>query len=197
MEFRRRSLAFSEETTNTSWAEIGEVCSTFSGAFVKKTKQNKDFEYPVFNGGASATGYYSEYNSPADSIAISARGATCGAVNWVPTRFWAGNSCHVVLSIDPRLNNRFLYHYLKFHEPSLHALRSVGSIPAFNLKPLLKFRIPLPPLEQQEKIIDAMDSYESLINGLLIDIPSEIVARDKEYEYYRNKLLTFNVMEVA
>jgi type I restriction enzyme S subunit len=76
-------------------------------------------------------------------------------------------------------------------------LRSVGSIPAFNLKPLLKFRIPLPPLEQQEKIIDAMDSYESLINGLLIDIPSEIVARDKEYEYYRNKLLTFNVMEVA
>jgi type I restriction enzyme S subunit len=178
------------------WAEIGEVCSTFSGAFVKKTEQDDDFEYPVFNGGSTATGYYGDFNSPENSIAISARGSI-GAVNWVPTKFWAGNSCHVVLATDPGLNNRFLYHYLKFHEPSLYALRAVGSIPALNLKPLLKFSVPLPPLEVQRKISGVLDKFELLINDISAGLPGEIAARRQQYEFYRDQLLTFKALVVA
>jgi type I restriction enzyme S subunit len=178
------------------WSDIADVCSTFSGAFVKKTKQDDNFEYPVFNGGATATGRYSDFNSPANSIAISARGSI-GAVNWVPTKFWAGNSCHVVLATDPRLNNRFLYHYLKFHEPSLYALRAVGSIPALNLKPLLKFKVPIPAMEVQTLISQALDKFEALINDTSAGLPAEISARRAQYEYYRSKLLTFKELDVA
>lgn len=194
-EFLRSTFEFSDRD-EVRWAEIGEVCSTFSGAFVKKTEQDDDFEYPVFNGGSTATGYYSDFNSPENSIAISARGSI-GAVNWVPTKFWAGNSCHVVLATDPGLNNRFLYHYLKFHEPSLYALRAVGSIPALNLKPLLKFSVPLPPLEVQRKISGVLDKFELLINDNSTGLPGEIAARRQQYEYYRNKLLTFRSLEAA
>ena len=194
-EFLRTTFDFSDRD-DVKWAAIGEVCSTFSGAFVKKTEQDDDFVYPVFNGGSTATGYYSNFNSPENSIAISARGSI-GAVNWVPTKFWAGNSCHVVRATDLTLNNRFLYHYLKFHEPSLYALRAVGSIPALNLKPLLKFTVPIPPLEVQSKISEVLDKFEALINDIFIGLPAEIAARRQQYEYYRNKLLTFKELEVA
>ena len=102
-----------------------------------------------------------------------------------------------MLAIDPRLNNRFLYHYLKFNEPSLYALRAVGSIPALNLKPLLKFTVPLPPIGLQEQISSVLDKFEALISDISIDLPAEISARRKQYEYYRSKLLSFKDLEVV
>ena len=95
------------------------------------------------------------------------------------------------------LDNRFLYHYLKFHEPSLYALRAVGSIPALNLKPLLKFPVPLPPLEEQRKISRLLDKFELLINDISIGLPGEITSRRQQYEFYRHKLLTFKALDVA
>ena len=194
-EFLKSTFDFQDQK-EVIWSEIGDVCSTFSGAFVKKTLQDDSFEFPVFNGGSTATGFYNDYNSPANSIAISARGSI-GAVNWVSTKFWAGNSCHVVLSTDPRLSNRFLYHYLKFNEPSLYALRAVGSIPALNLKPLLKFTVPIPPLETQSKISAVLDKFEALINDISFGLPAEIRARRHQHEHYRTKLLSFQELEAA
>ena len=103
----------------------------------------------------------------------------------------------MVLATDPRLDNRYLYHYLKFHEPSLYALRAVGSIPALNLKPLLKFKVPIPPLSEQLEISVTLDKFESLITDMSHGLPAEIDARRKQYEYYRDKLLTFKEFEVA
>ena len=187
--FREIRFDFAKET-EMEWGTIGEFCSTFSGSFVKKTEQDDSYAYPVFNGGSSATGFFNDYNSPENSIAISARGSI-GSVNWVKSRFWAGNSCHVVLATDPKLNNRFLYHYLKFHEPSLYALRAVGTIPALNLKPLLTFKIPIPSLSIQVQISAELDTYESIMYGADGSISAELNARRKQYEYYRDKLLTF------
>lgn len=52
--------------------------------------------------------------------------------------------------------------------------------------------IPIPPLDEQERIVEILDSFESLVNDLTSGLPAEIQARRKQYEYYRNKLLTFN-----
>ncbi len=163
--------------------QLGEVCSTFSGGFIKKTKQDSGFPYPVFNGGAFATGRYSEFNSEANSIAISARGSI-GFVNWIPHRFWAGNSCHVVLSKVEFLETKFVYHYLKAHEGDLYALRNVGTIPALNLAPLLKFKIPIPPLEVQKEIIAIIDTFTELES----ELEAELEARKSQYAFYRESL---------
>ena len=64
-------------------------------------------------------------------------------------------------------------------------------IPEFSDKDLKNYSFPLPPIEKQEKIIKILDKFEALVNDITIGLPAEIEVRRKQYEYYRNKLLTF------
>ena len=59
-----------------------------------------------------------------------------------------------------------------------------------------KIEIPLPPLEVQKRIVEVLDNFEKICNDLNIGLPAEIEARQKQYEYYRNILLTFNNEEI-
>ena len=58
-------------------------------------------------------------------------------------------------------------------------------------KNLAKIKIPVPPLEIQHEIADILDKFDALVNDLSIGLPAEINARRKQYEYYRDRLLTF------
>ncbi len=61
-----------------------------------------------------------------------------------------------------------------------------------NNKDLGKFYFPIPQLEEQERIVNILDKFESLVNDISIGLPAEINARQQQYKYYRNKLLSFN-----
>jgi type I restriction enzyme S subunit len=54
--------------------------------------------------------------------------------------------------------------------------------------------LPIPPIEEQERIVGILDKFEALVNDLTQGLPAEIEARREQYEYYRNKLLTFKVL---
>ncbi len=54
------------------------------------------------------------------------------------------------------------------------------------------FKVPVPPLSEQERIVNILDKFESLVNDISIGLPAEINARQQQYKYYRNKLLSFN-----
>ena len=56
--------------------------------------------------------------------------------------------------------------------------------------------IPLPPIEKQREIVKKLDAYDSLVNSIKDGIPAEIEARQKQYEYYRDRLLTFKRKEI-
>ena len=58
---------------------------------------------------------------------------------------------------------------------------------------LSQIEIPLPPLEVQKRIVEVLDNFEKICNDLNIGLPAEIEARQKQYEYYRNILLTFKI----
>lgn len=60
-----------------------------------------------------------------------------------------------------------------------------------SIERLKQFQIPIPPLETQEKIVNILDQFHALTTDLTSGIPAEIEARKKQYEYYRNQLLTF------
>jgi type I restriction enzyme S subunit len=64
----------------------------------------------------------------------------------------------------------------------------VMSIPMSELKKLL---IPIPSLSEQERIVSILDKFDALVNNISIGLPAELKARRQQYEYYRNKLLTF------
>ena len=55
-----------------------------------------------------------------------------------------------------------------------------------------KFKIPIPPLEEQNRIVAILDKFDKLVNDISVGLPAELKMRRQQYEYYRNKLLTFN-----
>ena len=56
---------------------------------------------------------------------------------------------------------------------------------------VLSLTIPVPPLAEQSRIVAILDRFDTLVNDLSIGLPAEIEARRKQYEYYRDMLLTF------
>lgn len=63
--------------------------------------------------------------------------------------------------------------------------------PAISNSKVKEYVIALPLLQEQERIVSILDKFDSLVNDISIGLPAEIEARRKQYEYYRNKLLTF------
>ena len=69
-------------------------------------------------------------------------------------------------------------------------------MPQISLGVTEKFKIKIPPLEEQERIVNILDRFDKLCNDISEGLPAEIEARKKQYEYYRDKLLTFKELEV-
>ena len=100
----------------------------------------------------------------------------------------------VIRSIDTnKLLNRYLFHYLKAPYLMKYAQNKLtgGTIKHLNQNVIVDFEIPLPPLEVQKRIVEVLDNFEKICNDLNIGLPAEIEARQKQYEFYRNFLLTF------
>lgn len=92
-----------------------------------------------------------------------------------------------------RLEAKFLYHNLasdKFF--TYHNNNAKGAkMPRGDKKAIFNFQIPIPPLKVQQEVVDILDRFDKLTNDISEGIPAEINARKKQYEYYREQLLTF------
>lgn len=159
-----------------------------SGEFIHQTKQSDDFAYPVYNGGTSFAGKYDKYNTEPNKVIVSARGAA-GFVNYITEPFWAGNSCHVLNIIDDAvLMSRYLYFVMKSSEVYIVNKRQEGTIPSVSQKQLYDIEIPVPPLPVQEEIVRILDKFTELEQ----ELEQELELRKKQYEYYRDKMLSFS-----
>ena len=68
---------------------------------------------------------------------------------------------------------------------------SKGSVPHLKVADLLNVVIPVPSLAEQARIVAILDRFDALCNDITAGLPAEIAARQKQYEYYRDRLLTF------
>lgn len=129
---------------------------------------------------------------PADSVivAISGAGVTRGrvAVNRIPL---TTNQHCCALEIEPDIAHfRYVYYWLVKNHEDLRA-RGQGNRSDLNLGIIKSYPIALPSLAEQERIVAILDSFDALVNDLSVGLPAELVARRKQYEYYRDRLLTF------
>ena len=105
-----------------------------------------------------------------------------------------------ILRVDAaRLLPSFLAHYLKTPPFQMYvkANQIEGNYPSIPDSRVRSFEIPVPPLEVQREIVSILDKLDALVNDLTFGLPAEIAARRKQYEYYRNKLLTFKELDAA
>lgn len=72
-----------------------------------------------------------------------------------------------------------------------------AKISSIHSKWIGKAKIPIPTKEEQEKIVDVLDRFNRLTTDLTVGLPAELNARRKQYEYYRNKLLTFKELKTS
>lgn len=91
------------------------------------------------------------------------------------------------------INSHFAYHFLftqKFQD-YVEGHQKGASYPAISNKDVMSFELPIPSLQEQERIATILDRFESLTTALQSGLPAEIAARRQQYEHYRDKLLTF------
>ena len=92
------------------------------------------------------------------------------------------------------INPRYLAHYFRqesFKERVIRTYSTVGGVPRIILKGFKKMEIAVPPMDVQNRLVKVLDNFESICSDLNIGLPAEIEARQKQYEYYRDLLLTF------
>ena len=95
-------------------------------------------------------------------------------------------------TFDNKTTIKYIYYYLKNNVQHFRALtESMGAFPQIALPDTEKFVVAVPSIDEQERIVEILDKFDALVNDLSQGIPAEIEARKKQYEYYRNKLLTF------
>ena len=167
--------------------ELGELASIETGTQLNKTVMAEVGDYPVINGGINPSGFYHEYNTDKNSIAISQGGASAGYVNFITTKFWAGAHCFIVKPISNKIENRYLYFLLKNGQEKLQNAKLGAGIPGLNKKELQTFKIPIPPLPIQKEIVKILDNFTELE----AELEAELETRRQQYEYYREQLLTF------
>lgn len=86
---------------------------------------------------------------------------------------------------------KYLYYILKNNERELNAMKRGAGVPHISGDAVGKLIFPIPPIEKQANIVAIIDRFDALCNDFVVGIPAEIEARQRQYEYYRDRLLTF------
>jgi type I restriction enzyme S subunit len=104
-----------------------------------------------------------------------------------------------ISDFEDDLNTDYLYHVLQSHAMQMEFSQraSSGTVSNLNADIVKSVQVPLPPIEEQIQIARVLNNFESILNSNVQGLPAEIEARRQQYEYYRNKLLTFKELEVV
>lgn len=157
---------------------------------IKNGKSYKGFnsgDIPVYGSGGIMT-YVdrSAYSGP--SVLIPRKGSI-GNIFYVDAPFWNVDTIFYTEINREQVTPKYLYHALQVQ--NLSELNTAGGVPSLTQTVLKRVRIPLPPLAEQERIVKILDKFDALVNDISSGLPAEIEARRKQYEYYRDRLLTF------
>ena len=135
-------------------------------------------------------GYAKTYTVEQDAVCSSSIGANTGAVFFHKGNFTPIIRLKVLIPKTDGIDNRYLFHAVS----TIEFAPKKSSVPNMSANDIKQARIPLPPLKKQKRIAELLDRFEYLCNDIENGIPAEIKARNKQYEYYRDKLLKFKEM---
>ena len=205
--YRDNLLAFRAETPKV---RLGDICSlitkgttpksyTTSGVAFVKTEAFEDSriipERLSYVDNETHTTFLKRSILEEDDILITIAGATIGKCAMVPKDILPANTNQALAIIRLADGNspKYVMYVLQSDIMKRYMAKSIkGSAqPNLNLQQLNDLIFPLPSLAEQERIVGILDRFDSLCNDISTGLPAEIEARQKQYEFYRDKLLTF------
>ena len=161
-----------------------------SFAKIKNGKTYKDFgagNIPVYGSGGIMT-YVDRFSYNKPTVLIPRKGSL-GNLFYLEEPFWNVDTIFYTEIDEEQVIPKFLYYFLK--TAHLEDLNTAGGVPSLTQKVLNKVLIPVPSLEEQQRIVDILDRFDALTGSLSEGLPAELAARRSQYEYYRDQLLTF------
>ena len=168
------------------WKKLGDVCEITKGKQYNRNKMLLIGKYPVINGGINPSGYIDIFNERENTITISQGGASAGYVNFISSKFWLGAHAYCIRPKKENLNNKYIYHILKYKEIELKDKKEGAGIPSISKVVLYNLQIPVPSLETQERIVEILDKFTNYVT----ELQAELQDRTIQYEYYRDMLLS-------
>ena len=216
-----RDMLLTSDEKQVEWKTLGEVAEvvtdfTAAGSFASNAKNVKYLKEPnyallvrttdlkkVFKNNEDfiyvdkhAFEYLWRVNLDKESIILPNVG-NCGEVYYsIPQRLPYDNCVlgpNAILLRSCIVNNKYLYYLFQADDfqKDLSKITSTTGQTKFNKTNLKQIKIPIPPIEEQERIAGILDKFDTLVNSISEGLPREIELRRKQYEYYREKLLSF------
>lgn len=183
------------------WKALGSVTKIKTGQSVNKQMISANpGDYPVINSGREPLGFINEWNTDNDPIGITTRGAGVGSITWQEGKYFRGNlNYSVTINGSQKISTRYLYHLLLEMQSDIQALCTFDGIPALNAGNLKELQIPIPcpnnpkkSLEIQTEIVRILDAF----TAMTAELTAELNLRKKQYNYYRDQLLSFEEGDV-
>lgn len=134
-----------------------------------------------------------EYEFDETAIITAGDGVGVGKVlHYVEGKYALHQRAYRIYINTPDVFPKYYFHYMRaMFLPYIQQNMFQGSVASIRRPMLNKFPVPIPPIIVQQRIVDILDRFDALCNDLTSGLPAEIAARQKQYEYYRDKLLTF------
>ena len=175
---------------NWEWKTLGEICEINRGVRVVRSELEQEGKYPVYQNSLAPLGYYDKCNYPANTTFIISAGAA-GKVGYSDVDFWAADDC-LCIKCPEALNAKFLFYYMLDKQDFFLSQVRHASVPRMSRTIVENFKLPIPSLAEQARIVAILDKFEKLITSMEEGIPAEQIRQQRRYEYYRDLLLTFD-----
>jgi type I restriction enzyme S subunit len=189
--YRDQLLSFEEG--DVEWKTLGEIAVNLDSKRKPITSNQRDPGDIPYYGASGIVDYVKDYIFDGDFLLVSEDGANLLARN-TPIAFsisgknWVNNHAHV-LKFETYADRRYVEYYL--NSLDLTPYISGAAQPKLNKKSLESISIPNPSFEEKKRIVAILDKFDTLTTSLTQGLPREIELRQKQYEYYRDLLLSF------
>ena len=182
------------------YRELKDICIISRGKVISKDYiRDNPGDFPVYSSqteNEGNLGNISTYDYDGEYLTWTTDGANAGTVFYRNTKFNVTNVCGLLKVKVEEMISKFLYYFLVIKAPE-YVNRGMGN-PKLMSNVMEKIKVPVPPLEVQEEIVRILDDYTKSVEELKEKINKELIARKKQYSWYRDYLLKFeNKVEIV
>ncbi len=186
-EYLTKATKEMEEDRRLNIVQLEEVVTIKNGKDWKKLDQG---DIPVYGSGGEMGVFVDKYSYDKPTVLIPRKGSIDN-VFYLDKPFWNVDTIFHTEIDESKLIPKYFYYFIEHYD--LNKLSDNSTRPSLTQSTLNKLKVPLPPLSLQNKIVRILDKFQVLLADTKGLIPVEIEQRQKQYEYYREKLLTFDV----